>query len=112
MSPLFLVGCGLIVAAVLLGATGAPAGIWVVAGAAGVALFWRGATTTPRRRIRSHRGSASRSAGSRVAGGRGARQSGSRRVSGSQAAQEPARPVPPARGGKQRGRSRPRRRSR
>lgn len=54
MSPLFLVGCGLIVAAVMLGASGAPAGVWVLAGALGLLLVGRGATTTPKRRIRSH----------------------------------------------------------
>ncbi len=65
MSPLFLVGCGLLVAAVLLGATGAPAAVWVVLGAAGVGLFWRGATTTPKRGIRSHRGSGPRAGSGR-----------------------------------------------
>jgi hypothetical protein len=68
MSPLFLVGCGPLVAAVLLGAAGAPAAVWVLLGAAGLGLFWRGATTTPKRRIRSHSGAAARAKRARSAG--------------------------------------------
>ena len=60
MSPLFLVGCGLLVAAVLLGASGLHPALWLVTGAAGLAVLVRGATTTPQRRIRSHSGAKAR----------------------------------------------------
>jgi len=63
MSPLFLVGCAFLVAAVLLGATAAPAAVWVLLGAVGGLLFWRGATTVPRRQIRSHSSAPRRSKG-------------------------------------------------
>lgn len=76
MSPLFLVGCGLIVAAVLLGATGAPAAVWVLLGAVGLGLFWRGATTTPERRFRSHSDAARRA---KSASGRSRRAPGTGR---------------------------------
>lgn len=63
MSPLFLLGCAFLVAAVMIGLGLANVVGYVIAGVlavAGIALVARGATRPPKRGIRSHSGAAQR----------------------------------------------------
>jgi hypothetical protein len=63
VSPLFLLGCAFLVAAVMIGLGLANTVGYVIGGilaVAGIALVARGATRPPKRAIRSHSGAAQR----------------------------------------------------